>query len=88
VVKVRVEVFGTEPPCAKCRVVKKIAKELAKEYDGVEVVELPIFSKEAEKYDIISSPTVVINGKIIFSGKVPSKDEFRKAVEEALKGGN
>jgi thiol-disulfide isomerase/thioredoxin len=85
--KVRIEVFGSQPPCAKCRATIKLAEELAKEFSGeVEVKEYTAFSKEADKYNIMMTPTVVINGKVFTTGKVPSRDELLHTVKRELRG--
>ena len=85
-VGVVIKVFHSEPPCAKCRAVEKAVEEVAKEYgDKVKVVKLSALSEEADKYGILMTPAVVINDRVAFSGKVPTKEELKKAVEESMK---
>ncbi|MEM4576126.1 MAG: thioredoxin family protein [Candidatus Nezhaarchaeales archaeon] len=80
-----VKIFGTEPPCAKCRIAEKIAKEVAEEFSGkVKVVKLPVLSEEADKYGVFITPSIVINEKLVFSGRVPSKDELKRAIDKEL----
>jgi len=81
-----VKIFGPEPPCAKCRAVEKIAKEVAEEIGGVEVVKVSALSEEADKYGILVTPAVVINDELVFSGKVPTKEELRRAIQKAAQG--
>lgn len=82
--EVVIKVFGTEPPCAKCRAAEKVAREVADELGGgVRVVKVSILSKEASRYGAFISPSIVINEKLAFSGRVPSKDELKRAVERA-----
>lgn len=83
--EVVVKIFGSDPPCAKCRATEKLAQELAEEFAGkVKVVHLSALSEEADKYDILTTPTVVINDKVAFSGKVPSKEEFREVIKKEI----
>ena len=85
--KVRIEVFGGDPPCAKCRASVKLAEEVAKGFgDMVEVKEYTAFSEEGDKYNIMMTPTVVVNGKVLVTGKVPSRDELLDAVKRELGG--
>lgn len=86
--EVNIKVFGTDPPCPRCKATEKLALEVAKEFEGkalIKVQHLSVLSKEAEKYDIISTPTVVINDVKVFSGRVPTKEEFVEAVQRLLK---
>jgi protein-disulfide isomerase len=85
--KVRIEVFGSDPPCAKCRAARKLSEEVAREFGGaVEVKEYNAFSEEADKYNVMITPTVVVNSKVLVTGKVPSRDELRGAVKRELGG--
>jgi len=71
--------------CPKCAVVKDRVEEVAKEL-GVEVRLLdPI--KDIERITelgILTSPAVVVNGKVKFAGVVPTKEKIRKTIEEEL----
>lgn len=86
--KVKIEVFGSDPPCAKCKATIKLCEELVKEFgEAVEVKKYTAFSEEADKYNILMTPTVVVNGKILTTGKVPSREELLNTVKQELKGG-
>lgn len=83
--EVIIKIFGTEPPCAKCRAVEKVAKEVADEFPGkVKVVKLSALSEEADRYGVCITPSIVINDELVFSGRVPTKDELKKAVSKAM----
>ncbi len=84
--EVVIKVLHGEPPCAKCRAVEKAVEEVAKEYgDKVRVVKLSVLSEEADKYGVLMTPAVVINDRVVFSGKVPTKGELKRALESAMK---
>ncbi|MEM0247273.1 MAG: thioredoxin family protein [Desulfurococcaceae archaeon] len=83
--EVIVKIFGTEPPCAKCKAAEKVAKEVAEEFSGkVKVVKLPALSEEANRYGVFITPSIVVNDKLVFSGRVPSRTELKKAIEKAM----
>jgi len=85
-VEVVVKIFHSEPPCAKCRAVEKVAEEVAKEYGGkVRIVKISALSKEADEYGVLMTPAIVINDRVAFSGKVPTKEELKRAIEGAVK---
>lgn len=80
-----VEVFGADPPCAKCKSAYKLAKELASGLGGdVEVTEKSALSKDADKYAIMLTPTIVVNGKVMAVGKIPKKEELLAAMKSEL----
>lgn len=76
-----IKVFG--PGCAKCSatadLIRSIVEEQGLEADVKHVTDL----FEMTNYEIISTPGVVIDGKVVSSGKVPTKAE----VESWITGG-
>ena len=73
---IQVKVLGTTPPCAKCKAVEAAARKAAEKYPGqVEVTKFDILSGEARKYKVMLTPAVVINDKVLASGKVISEAE-------------
>jgi thiol-disulfide isomerase/thioredoxin len=86
-VKVTLKVFHSTPPCAKCREVEKVATKVAERYpDQVEVAKFPAISDEGRRYGIMLTPGVVINDKVMATGKVVSESELGKAVKKELGG--
>ncbi|MGC8936194.1 MAG: thioredoxin family protein [Candidatus Methanomethylicaceae archaeon] len=80
-----IKIFGADPPCARCKATEKVAIEASKELGlDVKVLHMSAVSEEAEKYDILSTPAVVINDKLVFSGRVPSKEEFKRLLQREL----
>ncbi len=84
---IKIKVFGSTPPCAKCGEVEKRAIKVAGKYPGqVEVSKLGALSEEGDKYGIMLTPTVVINDKVVAVGKVISEDELEKLIKKELEG--
>ncbi|MCJ7731526.1 thioredoxin family protein [Candidatus Bathyarchaeota archaeon] len=73
---IRVEVIGIEPPCKRCKEayenVLKAADTLRAEGVVVEVTKLDAMADEtAERYGLVLTPTIVVNGVVKILGKVP-----------------
>ena len=82
---IKVKVFGATPPCAKCKEVEKRASRVAEKYPGrVEVTKLDAISEEGQKYNVMFTPTVVINNKVIASGEVISEGDLEKAIQKEM----
>jgi len=77
-----VQVFST-PDCVSCARAKKLLDKIIGDYPGVTVEVVNILEAQAEvvKYGIMSSPTIVINGKVEYTG-VPSEKNLRKILEK------
>jgi len=82
---IEVKVFGSTPPCAKCKEVEKRAKKVAEKYSGkVEVTKFDALSEEGDKYGVMLTPTVVVNDVVVATGKVISEDELEKTIKKEL----
>ena len=72
----KIEVLGTG--CAKCRTlfenVKKAVADSGKSAEIVKVEDIPSIMK----YGVMSTPALVIDGTVIFSGKTASSAEIRE----------
>ena len=80
-----VKVFGATPPCGKCKEVEKRAKKAAQNFPGeVEVMKLDAISEEGSKYNVLFTPTVVINEKVVASGEVISESDLEKAIKKEM----
>ena len=82
---IEVKVFGTTPPCAKCKEVTKRAKQVAEKYPGeIEVTHLDALSDDGDKYGILMTPTIVINDKVVSVGKVPGEADIEKMIMQEM----
>jgi small redox-active disulfide protein 2 len=70
--------------CANCRRLEKVTRQALEEM-GLEadVAKVTDFS-EIMTYDILTTPGLVIDGKVVSSGRVPSKAEVTKLITTAL----
>ncbi len=79
----KIEILGTG--CAKCITLEKIVREVVSQLDGdYEVVKVDDIM-EIMTYNILSMPGLVIDGKLVSTGKVLSADEIRQHIKEAQK---
>jgi len=84
---VTIKVFGTTPPCAKCKRVEQEALKAAAAFPGqVEVTKLDALGPEADQYGMMVTPAVVINDKLVATGKILSAAQFTEHIKKALGG--
>jgi len=82
---INVKVFGTTPPCARCKEVTKRAIKVAEKYPGqIEVNKFDALSSEGDKYGIMMTPTIVINDKVVSVGKVPTEGDIEKMIQKEM----
>ena len=79
-----IRIFGPSPPCAKCQAAEKVAREVAQRFRKVAVEKCDIFSEEAEKYNVMMTPTVMVNNITLEVGKAPSAEKLERAVRDTL----
>ncbi|MFA4884667.1 MAG: thioredoxin family protein [Desulfotomaculaceae bacterium] len=68
-----------------CRRCKTLAKDVEDVVNGIDLdirVEKVEKMEEILKYNILRTPGLVIDGKLISSGRVPSKSEIKKWIQE------
>jgi small redox-active disulfide protein 2 len=77
-----IKVLG--PGCAKCQSLEKTVKEVVAALKlDIKVEEIKDM-KQIMQYAILMTPGLVINGKVVMSGKVPSKAEVERLITNAL----
>ncbi len=70
--------------CANCHKVEALAKQAVAQL-GVEAkVELVSDVKEIMRYGVMSTPAVVINEKLVSSGRVPALSQITTMITDAL----
>jgi len=84
--KVKLEILTTDFGCSKCESAMKIIDKVIKKYKGkVDVIKTDI-SDAPDKLvalGVMSTPAVLINGKLVFEG-LPSEKELDMKIKEAL----
>lgn len=82
----KIQILGSG--CSKCSQAAQIMKEAAKNLGLVEgenfQFEKVTNIQEMMKYKVMFTPGIVINGKVVMTGKVPSAAEAQKLISNGL----
>lgn len=71
-----IEVLGTG--CSKCKALEKAVREVVAQNGidaGIRKVEDIV---EIMKYNVMSTPALVVDGKVVVKGRVPSNNELKE----------
>jgi small redox-active disulfide protein 2 len=77
-----IKVLG--PGCAKCKTLEKLTREVVSEnaFDAqVSKIEDIV---QIMKYNIFSTPALVINEKVVLKGVLPTKNDIKNHIEHAI----
>jgi small redox-active disulfide protein 2 len=74
-----IKVLG--PGCANCKKLEKVVAEAAKELGITDPVQKVSDIQQMLSYGVMSTPALVVDNKIKFAGRVPSKDEIKKYLQ-------
>ncbi len=78
--------FGVVFPCLKCIQAERIARRLAERHPGRVVVRKhDVLSPEADSYGVMMTPTVVVNGEVVASGKGLSANRLEQLLARHLR---
>ncbi len=86
--KVDILIFGTQPPCSRCLLAERNAREVAADFpDGLIAVEkVDAWSEKARKSGITMTPTTMINGEKVGVGRVLDPTELREKIQRIVAG--
>lgn len=68
-----VKVLGTG--CTKCKMMTNVVQDVIDEHGIDAKVEKVEDIEEIMKYNVMSTPALVINGVVVIKGRIPSKTE-------------
>lgn len=76
--KMDIKILGTG--CPKCKTLEKLTREVV-EKNGVEATIGKVKDiMEIMKYGVMSTPALVIDGKVVIKGRIPSEQEIKSAL--------
>jgi len=86
--KVEILIFGAQPPCSRCLLAERNAREAAADFpDGlISVEKVDAWSEMAQKFRITMTPTTVIDGEKTAVGKVLDPAELREIIQKIVAG--
>jgi glutaredoxin len=82
---IEIEILSA-PGCTKCEkakaLVQRLVENAAQDFPGLSyrIIDLAESPEIGLKYGVLSTPAIVINGKLVFSG-VPKEKALRKKLE-------
>jgi thioredoxin family protein len=80
-----IKIFGSTPPCARCKELEKKARNAAANFPGqVEVTKYDALSEEGDKYGILLTPAIVIGDTVVATGKVLTEDDIETKIRQYL----
>jgi small redox-active disulfide protein 2 len=78
------KILGTG--CSKCKTLEKLTFEVVNENNIQADVQKVEDIMQIINYHVMSTPALVVNEKVVFSGRVPSKSEIKSYIEKAING--
>jgi len=78
---VNIKVLG--PGCANCRRLAQLVYEVLEDLGLEATIEKVTEYPQILKYDILGTPGLVVNGKVVCAGRVPRKEEIRAWLQAA-----
>ena len=72
------EVLVLGSGCAKCKRLEAMASDVIKEMGLDAVLKKVTDFDEIMKFDILSTPALVINNEVVSYGRIPTKEELRE----------
>lgn len=82
--KMNIKILGTG--CPKCKALEKLTTEVVTENSFDAEISKVEDIVQIMNYGIMGTPGLVVNEKVLISGRVPSKDEIKKLIEKHING--
>jgi small redox-active disulfide protein 2 len=71
-----IKILGTG--CAKCKALEKLTNDVVIK-NGIDATVIKVDDiMEIMKYNIMTTPALVIDGKVVIKGRIPSAEELRQ----------
>ncbi len=71
-----IKILGTG--CSKCKSLEELTRKVVKD-NGIEADVTKVEDiLEIMKYNIMTTPALVVNGKVVSKGRIPSADEIKQ----------
>ncbi|MGV1098401.1 thioredoxin family protein [Thiovibrio sp. JS02] len=76
----KIQIAG--PGCGRCQATDKVVREVCDALELPAQIEHAYDVREYAKLGVRLTPAVVVDGKIVFAGRVPTAEELTKAISE------
>ncbi|DAB41191.1 MAG TPA: thioredoxin family protein [Sulfurovum sp. UBA12169] len=77
----KIEILGTG--CSKCKALEEAAKQAAAQSGKFVQIEKIEDIQKIMEYGVMSTPGLVIDGKVVSTGKLLSIDEIKKIIQSS-----
>jgi small redox-active disulfide protein 2 len=78
------KILGTG--CSKCKTLEKFTTEVVRESNILADIQKVEDIMQIMNYHVMSTPALVVNEKVVFSGRVPSKSEIKSYIQKEING--
>jgi small redox-active disulfide protein 2 len=75
-----IKILGTG--CSKCKTLEKLTNEVVNENNFTAEIGKVEDIVQIMSYGVMATPALVINEKVVISGRVPSKAEIKQQIEK------
>lgn len=79
-VKMDIKILGTG--CPKCKSLEKITRDVVESNHFSASISKVEDIMEIMQYNVMSTPALVVNGKVEIKGRVPSADEIKEILSK------
>lgn len=80
IIKMDIKILGTG--CPKCKTLEKITREVVEQNGFSATITKVEDIVDIMKYNIMSTPALVVNEKVEIKGRVPSADEIKQVLSK------
>lgn len=77
-----IKILGTG--CPKCKTLEKLTREVVENNNIDATITKVEDIVEIMKYNVMSTPALVVDGKILFKGRVPSTNEIKELLTRKI----
>ncbi|HEY5510001.1 MAG TPA: thioredoxin family protein [Prolixibacteraceae bacterium] len=68
------------PGCSKCKTLEKLTRDVVAQ-NGIDAIVTKVEDiVEIMKYGVMTTPALVVNGKVAIKGRVPSAEEIKQVL--------
>jgi len=78
----KIQIAG--PGCSRCQATEKVVDEVCSELNLTPEIEHVYDILKFTKLGVRLTPAVLVDGKVIFSGRVPTPEELKAALTEQV----
>ena len=80
IVKMDIKILGTG--CPRCRALEKVANDAVNETNLIATISKVEDILEIMKFGVMTTPALVIDGKVVMKGKVPTVKELKELLTQ------